>query len=107
MSRALSTVEPVKIQGIREGVPANDGAGRVIDVVPDSPRTQKRVVQTADSQPKTPIFDQEPALFRDDIHALEGLPLTQRRALQAYSDTANFVRVDADVDYLGAVDVFV
>ena len=44
------------------------------------------------------------ALYADDDRQLAS---SQRKALQAYADTQNFSRVDADIDYLGSVDIFV
>lgn len=35
------------------------------------------------------------------------LPNSQQRALQAYSETQNISRIDADIDYLGSIDIFV
>lgn len=35
------------------------------------------------------------------------LPNSQKKALQAYEETENISRVDADIDYLGSVDIFV
>ncbi len=44
------------------------------------------------------------ALYADEERPL---PSPQQKALQAYADTQNISRVDADIDYLGSVDIFV
>ncbi|MDX1693730.1 MAG: hypothetical protein R3208_08180 [Ketobacteraceae bacterium] len=44
------------------------------------------------------------ALYPDEERRL---PAPQQRALQAYTDTQNISRVDADIDYLGSIDIFV
>lgn len=35
------------------------------------------------------------------------LPKSQQKALQAYTENQNISRVDANIDYLGSVDIFV
>lgn len=44
------------------------------------------------------------ALYADEERRL---PNSQQKALQAYTDNQNISRVDADIDYLGSVDIFV
>ncbi|MCG8312282.1 MAG: hypothetical protein MI976_03615 [Pseudomonadales bacterium] len=48
--------------------------------------------------------DKEYALYVDDDRDLAN---SQKKALQTYTDTQNFSRVDADIDYLGSIDIFV
>lgn len=45
------------------------------------------------------------ALYANDDNS--NVPNSQRKAIQAYTDTENISRVDADIDYLGSVDIFV
>lgn len=44
------------------------------------------------------------ALYENDDNSV---PNSQRKAIQAYTETENISRVDADIDYLGSVDIFV
>lgn len=48
--------------------------------------------------------DKEYAVYADDERQI---PTKQQKALQAYTDNQNISRVDADIDYLGSVDIFV
>ena len=48
--------------------------------------------------------DKEYALYADDDRELAN---NQKKALQTYNETQNFSRVDANIEYLGSVDIFV
>lgn len=48
--------------------------------------------------------DKQFSVYADDERPL---PNPQQKALQAYAETQNISRVDADIDYLGSVDIFV
>lgn len=103
-----------------------DGSRPAIDVTPESVRIDTPVrrdhaewVDTApgayggeasqqdarNPQPSAPQPLDLPPMSVPDAAA--GLSAPQRRALEAYVDTANLQRVDASVEFMGAIDLYV